>query len=138
MAEVVLNQGEIRIKLLSPITGKVTLKELGLDMNELKLEGGLLRLVFDLEGIGEHQYFHKPTIQIASKEKVGATHWQCEFNEEVILDKIDHSGQKTVMLLDREILKNLEHHHQNELIVHGEFPEEVNLCVEHSYINFFN
>lgn len=104
----------------------------------MKLEGGLLRLVFDLEGIGEHQYFQKPTIQITSKEKVGATHWQCEFNKKVLLDKIDYSGQKTVMLLNRETLKGLEHHHKNELIVHGEFPEEVNLCIEDSYINFFN
>ncbi|MFT5823535.1 MAG: hypothetical protein ACI8ZM_004797, partial [Crocinitomix sp.] len=32
---------------------------------------------------------------------------------------------------------NLEHHHENKLIVHAEFPKETHLIAEESYINFF-
>ena len=137
MADIALNQGEIRIKLNTPTKGKVSLKELGLDVNEVKLEGGLLRLVIDLEGIGEHHYYQVPTVEVSYKEEVGETHWQCDFNKETILDKHDHHGHSTVILLNRQKLSELEHHHENKLIVHAEFPQAVHLDADKSYINFF-
>lgn len=94
-------------------------------------------MVFDLEGIGDHDYYAVPTIEVAYLEEMGETHWQCEFNDEVILDKTDHHGHSTVMLLNRNRLGELEHHHQNELTVHAEFPGPVHLDAEKSYINLF-
>ena len=97
----------------------------------------MLRLVFDFEGIGEHDYYQVPTVEIAYKEEMAETHWQCDFNEETIIDKTDHHGHSTVILMNRNKLSSLEHHHKNALIVHGEFPEPVHVLAEGSYINFF-
>ena len=132
-----INQGEMRVKFTSPTKGKVTFEELGLSDDQLELEGGFLRLLFDLEGIGEHDYYAVPTIEVAYRENCAETHWQCDFNEETILDKTDHHGSSTVMLLNRKKLSSLEHHHENKLIVHAEFPEKVRLIASESYINFF-
>ena len=95
-------------------------------------------MVFDLENVGEHDYYQMPTIEVAYKETMGATHWQCDFNEETIADKIDHHGNSTVILLDRKKLSSLEHRHKNSLTLHAEFPKPVHLDCENSYINFFN
>lgn len=132
-----LNQGEVKINFSSPTKGKVTFSELGLKNEDLIFEAGLLRLVFDFEGIGEHDYYQVPTVEIAYKEEMTETHWQCDFNEETIIDKTDHHGHSTVILLNRDKLSSLEHHHKNALIVHGEFPEPVHVLAEGSYINFF-
>lgn len=132
-----VNQGEVQVKFTSPTTGKITLEQLGVSDKNLVLEGGFLRLLFDLEGIGEHDYYAVPTVEIAYKEKCKETHWQCEFNGETILDKTDHHGNSTVMLLGRKKITELEHHHENKLIVHAEFPEAVEIDTKNSYINFF-
>jgi hypothetical protein len=132
-----INEGEVLVKFTSPTAGKVTFKELGISNDQLSLEGGFLRLVFDLEGIGEHNYYAVPTVEVAYAENVGETHWQCDFNEETILDKMDHHGHSTVLLLDRKKISSLEHHHENKLIVHAEFPEPVHLDADKSYINIF-
>jgi len=132
-----LNQGEIKVKFDSPTRGKVTFKELGINDEQLILEGGFLRLSFDLEGIGEHHYFAVPTVEISYRENCAETHWQCDFNEETILDKVDHHGHSTVLLFNRKRLAELEHHHKNKLVIHAEFPEKVHLLAEDSYINLF-
>jgi hypothetical protein len=138
MTQVVeLNQGEIKIKFKNPEAGKITFEELGLKDEDLVLESGLLRMVFDLEGIGEHQYFKVPTIEVAYKEEVAETHWQCDFNDVTILDKMDHHGHSTVILMNRKTLSELEHHHENKLVLHAEFPQSVHLLAKGSYINFF-
>lgn len=131
------NQGEIKVEFKSPTKGKVTFKELGISDDQLVLEGGFLRLVFDMEGISELDYFAVPTIELAYQEKCSETHWQCDFNKETILDKTDNHGHSTVLLLDRKKISSLEHHHKNQLVVHGEFPEKVHLIANDSYINFF-
>ena len=132
-----VNQGEIAVKFTSPTAGKITFEQLGITDEQLVLEGGFLRLLFDLEGIGEHDYFAVPTIEVAYLENCAETHWQCDFNGETILDKYDHHGNSTVMLLNRKKISSLEHHHENKLIVHAEFPEKVHLSASGSYINFF-
>lgn len=132
-----LNQGEVKINFSSPTVGKLSFSDLGLKNGDLAFESGLLRLVFNFEGIGEHQYYQVPTIEIAYKEDMDETHWQCDFNEETILDKTDHHGHSTVILLNRTKLASLEHHHKNALIVHGEFPQSVHIDADKSYINFF-
>ncbi len=138
MALAEITQGEIKIKFEKPVKGKVSLKELGLTEDSITLENGLLRLVFDMEGIGEHHYFQVPTITIAYKEEVGETHWQVDFNEQTILDKTDHHGHSTVILLDRKKIAELEHHHKNQLVIHAEFPQTVHVLVSESFINLFN
>jgi hypothetical protein len=132
-----INQGEIVVKFTSPTKGKVTFKDLGITDDQLVLDGGFLRLKFDMEGIGEHDYFAVPTVEVAYKENCAETHWQCDFNEETILDKTDHHGHSTVLLMNRKKLAELEHRHENQLVVHAEFPEAVHLLSEDSYINFF-
>ena len=133
-----LNQGEIKVNFSSPTSGKVSFADLGLSDTDLVFESGLVRLVFDFEGIGEHSYFQVPTISISYAEEMAETHWQCDFNEETILDKTDHHGHSTVILLNRNKLSELEHHHKNALIIHGEFPQSAHVIAKDSYINFFN
>lgn len=132
-----INQGEIVVKFTSATKGKITFADLGISDEQLVLDGGFLRLRFDLEGIGEHDYFAVPTIEVTYKENSAETHWQCEFNGEMILDKMDHHGHSSVLLLNRKKLAELEHRHENELIVHAEFPIAVHLIAADSYINFF-
>ena len=132
-----VNQGEVQVKFTSPTTGRITLEQLGVTDKDLILDGGFLRLLFDLEGIGDHDYYAVPTVEIAYKNNCKETHWQCEFNGETILDKTDHYGSSTVMLLGRKKISDLEHHHENKLIVHAEFPEAVQIDTNKSYINFF-
>lgn len=135
--EIEINQGEIIVKFNTPTAGKLSFSDLGLTDDQLVLNGGFLRIVFDLEGIGEHSYFHVPTIEIAYQENTNETHWQCDFNGTTILDKTDHYGHSTVLLLNRNTLAGLEHHHENKLVLHAEFPQPIVLSAENSYINFF-
>ncbi|MFT5130281.1 MAG: hypothetical protein ACI8W8_003910 [Rhodothermales bacterium] len=132
-----LSQGEVKIRFSSPSAGKLSFSDLGLSDDDLVFEGGLLRLVFDFEGIGEHHYYSVPTLAIAYQEDMAETHWQCEFNKEVIVDKTDHHGHSTVITLNREKLSTLEHHHENALIVHAQFPQGVHIRADESSINFF-
>jgi hypothetical protein len=136
--QVEINPGEIQVKLNNPISGKVSFQELGISNDDLYLKGGLLRLVFNLKGIGEHSYFKVPTIEVSYEEEVGETRWVCEFNDETILDKKDHHGRSTVVLLNRNKISELEHRHENKLIVHAEFPTSVHLIAEKSFITLFN
>lgn len=132
-----INQGEYKVKFITPTAGKISFEELGFKQGEVKVEGGFLRMIFDFEGIGEHQYFKVPTIEIEYNQAVADTHWLCDFNETTILDKVDHFGHSTVLLLDRNKLSSLEHHHENKLVLHAEFPDEVTVNVSKSYVNFF-
>jgi len=138
MAEIVeVNKGEVIVKFTKPVSGKVSFADLGLTNEDLVFESGFLRLVFDMENIGEHQYFQVPTLEIVYKENMGETHWLCDFNGETILDKNDNHGNSTVILLNRKKLAALEHHHENTLVVHAEFPKGVHLLADKSFVNFF-
>jgi len=132
-----INQGEVKVNFSSPTAGKVSFADLGISNDNLFFEGGMVRIVFDFEGIGEHHYFKMPTIEVAYKEDMAETHWQLDFNNEMILDKTDHHGHSTIILLNRNKLSSLEHHHQNKLVLHAEFPKAVHLIAEKSFINFF-
>jgi len=132
-----LNQGEIKIELNATSKGKITFKELGLSDDDLVLDNGLLRLVFDITQITANHFFKMPTVEISYKEEVGETHWQCDYNGDTILDKMDHHGHSTVILMNRKKLDELEHRHENRLVIHAEFPQKVHLSSEGSYINIF-
>ncbi len=132
-----VNQGEVVVKFTSPTPGKISFADLGIKDEDLVLDGGFLRLKFDMEGIGEHDYYAVPTIEVAYKENCAETHWQCDFNGETIVDKKDHHGNSTIMLMNRKKLSELEHHHENKLVVHAEFPEKVHIDTAKSSINLF-
>lgn len=135
--EIEVNQGEVYVNFTSPTSGKKSFEELGITDAQLDTAGGFFRMVFDMEGIGEHDYYAVPTLEFGYAENCKETHWQCEFNEETILDKYDHHGNSTILLLDRKKLESLEHHHTNKLIVHAEFPGKVHLSASGSYVHFF-
>ena len=85
--QITINEGEVVVKFNKPTAGKLSFADLGLKDDQLILDGGFLRLVFDLEGIGEHEYFAVPTLEVSYKQAQAETHWICEFNEVTILDK---------------------------------------------------
>jgi len=133
-----LNPGEIKVIFDEPTSGKISLADMGLKDKDLQFDSGLLRLVFDFEHIGEHDYFKVPTIEMSYTEEMGETHWQCDFNQTTIVDKLDHHGRSTIILLNRKKIKDLEQHHENALILHAEFPKAVQLMADKSLIHFFN
>lgn len=133
-----INPGEIKIYFNEPRTGNISLADMGIKDEDLFFESGLIRIVFDFENIGEHHYFRVPTLEFTYTEEMGETHWQCDFNETTILDKNDHHGRSTVVLLDRKKLGELEHRHQNVLVLHAEFPEKVQLIADKCQAHFFN
>lgn len=135
--EIEVNQGEVYVRFTAPLAGKISFEDLGIRDENLVIDGGFLRLVFDFEGIGAHTHYAVPTLEFRYRENCEETHWQCEFNETTILDKYDHHGNSTVLLLNRVKLESLEHHHHNKLIVHAEFQEKVHLSASGSYVNFF-
>ena len=120
MSKVEVNQGEIKVIFNEPRSGKLSFAELGINNEDINVESGLLRLVFDFEGIGDHDYFQTPTIEFFYEENMAETHWICEFNGETVLDKLDNHGR-----------------HENTLIVHAEFPQPANLNIKESYVHFF-
>ena len=134
-----INQGEIKVIFNEQIGGKVTFKELGINDEDLVFDGGNVRLVFELgskkSGLS---YYQMPTIEVSYKEEMEETHWICDYNDKTILDKNDHHGHSTVMLLSRGKMTELEHHHENKLIIHADFPAPVHILSEDSYINFFS
>ncbi|MCH2234254.1 MAG: cytochrome P450 [Crocinitomicaceae bacterium] len=135
--EIQVNQGELYVHFTKPTIGKVSFADLGFKKEDLILDGGFLRMVFDLEGIGEHEYYAVPTIEVEYTENMAETHWICDFNEETILDKTDHYGHSTIILMNRKKLASLEHHHMNKLVLHAEFPDPAHLVPEKCFINFF-
>lgn len=132
-----LNQGEVKINFNEVVPGKVSLKELGFTNDDLYFENGLLRLVLNFDKLSGFEFYQVPTIELVYKEEMGETHWQTDYNGETISDKLDHHGHSTVILLNRTKIENLEQHHENRLLIHGEFPAPVHLDAENSFINIF-
>ena len=130
-----VGEGEVKVAMSSESSGKVTFKELGIEKDQISVDGGFLRLVFDFGQFKEDGFYSVPTIEVAYDKNVAETHWQCDFNGETILDKMDNHGNSTVVLLNRNKMIEQLHHHNNTLVVHGEFPSSVNIDLENSYIH---
>jgi hypothetical protein len=136
--QVELNPGEVKLILNEAVQGKkVYLKELGLNTSELSLNDGNLRLVIELNNLDENHFGGVPTIHLSYTTEMGETHWQVEFNGAVVLDKKDHHGHSTVMLLNKAKLNELAQRHENTLIVHGDMPLATQLDAETSYLQLF-
>jgi hypothetical protein len=132
-----INQGEIVLNLTPENQGKISFSSLGFTDDQLSITGGFLRIVFDLSAVKDHDYYQVPTIEITYDKDLPKTHWQCDFNGETILDKTDHFGHSTVILLNRKTLADLEHHHINKLLLHAEFPEATNLIAEKCFFHIY-
>ena len=132
-----VNPGELKISFETPSVGKQSFKDLGLESEELFIESGFMRMVFNMDKLRNPAFYNMPTIEVSYKENLAATHWQCDFNGVTILDKIDHHGNATILILQKKKLEELQNHHENRLILHAEFPENVHILPEKSYINFF-
>lgn len=132
-----INQGEIYVKFTNQESGNISFESLGLSAEQITSESGFLRLVFDFEGLGDLDLYMMPTVTLEYAENCAETHWQCEFNGETILDKFDHHGNSTVLLLNKNKMSELVHHHENKLVIHAEFPEVVHLSASGSYVHFF-
>lgn len=137
MNNVEINEGEIVLKLNNYHKGKISFSDLELHDEDLILSGGLLRLKVELSDLDQAHFYKVPTIELAYYDVMGEIHWQCDYNGETILDKNDHHGKSTVLLLNRKKLDELEHRHENELIIHAEFPAPVSLDASNSYIHIF-
>lgn len=137
MEAIDINQGEIKINFNQPIKEKVSLADLGLAKEDLFFESGRIRMVFDFENIENLEYFSVPTLEFSYLEEMGETHWQCDFNSTTILDKHDHHGHSTVVLLNRKKMQDLEQRHENQLVLHAEFPKEVHVDPTSSFVNLF-
>lgn len=135
--QVLINDGEVMLVLNEAHKGKVYLSSLGLGIDDLKLKAGLLRFVVDIKSLDQVHFSAVPTVEFAYTEEMGETHWQCEFNGEVISDKLDHHGHATVILLKRSKMEELIQRHENTLIVHAEFPSPATIDPEKSYLAIF-
>ena len=132
------NPGEIKVIFTDSVSGKVSFKDLGFEDNDLVFAGGNIRMVFNFDKIDEYQFYQMPTLEISYREQMGETHWVCDYNKTTILDKTDHHGRSTVLLMNRKKIDSLEQHHQNRLIIHADFPKPVHLIAKDCFVNFFN
>lgn len=128
-------EGEVKVTLAANKGGKISFEELGIKQEQIKVNGGFLRMAFDFGQFSGEDFYAVPTVEIAYDKNVAETHWQCDFNGEMILDKMDNHGNSTVILLKRSEMADQLHHHNNLLVVHGEFPDNVNVDLKNSYIH---
>lgn len=131
------NRGELRISFENPTPGELTFESLGVTKTSADIDSGFIRIVFEMRQIKEDDLYKMPKIEIVYNESVAESRWVCEFNGEKLVDKIDHSGKATVLLLNRSKLENLIQHHENKLILHAEFSEEIELDLEKSNVVLF-
>lgn len=130
--------GEIKLSLDQNQNGKVNLSDLNGDISGYYSKGGHMRLLVDLDAHNDNHFFKMPTLQFKYDNNVGETQWIVEFNGETIVDKLDHQGNSTTILLNRSKLEELVQRHENQLLIHVEFPEEVNLLPAESSIHLYN
>lgn len=130
--------GEIKVELHDGLLGKIKFSDFEGEFSGFYSKGGHLRIVFNLEKHDVENFYQVPTIQIGYDKAVKNSHWIVEYNGETVLDKIDHHGVSSTLLLNRNKLKELNHRHENQLVLHCEFTEEVNLVADESYVHLFN
>lgn len=126
MKNLSVSDGQVKITMETPIFDEFTLKDLGLNEN-YKVEGGNLRLKVELGYIKDINFYKMPKIEFNYTEKINESGWIVEFNGTNILEKTDHSGKATVLLLNRKKMNELVQRHENNLIIHGDFSEEVHI-----------
>lgn len=136
MSNLVLNttDGELKIIMQEASFDKFSLQDAGLKEDSYEVKGGNLRLKIEMGYIQEYNFYKMPIIQLDYENNIHESEWVVEFNGENILEKKDHSGHATVLLLSRKKMLELEHRHENNLVIHGDFSEEVDIKND-SYLN---
>lgn len=123
-----LTEGQVKITMNDkPAFDKFTLADAGLKEDSYTVEGGNLRLKIELGYIQDYHFYKMPVIQFEYENNIHESEWVVEFNGENILEKKDHSGHSTVLLLNRNKMDKLKHRHENNLIIHGDFSEVVHI-----------
>ena len=136
MNRVEQNQGEVKLRIDTPLSGNISLSDLGWQGGQV-FEDGRIRLVLEMDEIQEPSFYNRPTFEFVYEDKMEESHWQVDFNEETILDKLDQQGHKTLFFLNKDQLESKWQHHHNRLILHAEFPASVKLLPEASHVNLF-
>lgn len=122
-----IKEGELKIVMEKPVKGNFTLKDAGFEGDSYTVEGGNLRLKIELGYIQDVHFFKMPVIELEYENNIDASEWVVEFNGENILESKDNSGFKTVLLLNRAKMEKLVQRHENNLIIHGDFSQEVHI-----------
>lgn len=120
-----LTDGQVKITMNEATFDKFSLKDAGLEKETYLVEGGNLRIKIELGYIQDIHFYKMPIIEFNYTEKIHESEWIVEFNGTNILEKKDHSGQATILLLNRKKMRELVHRHENTLLIHGDFSEAV-------------
>jgi hypothetical protein len=130
-------EGELRFQLNSQVKDRQTFADLGVQDDFINDNKGFLRIRIDFENLDPNSLYANPTIELDFDATVDSIHWNCEFNGNTILDKNDRKGSVSMLLLNRAKIIEAIQHHDNTLIVHAEFPEEVAIDSKKSFLHFF-
>lgn len=120
-------EGQLELTMNETAFGKFTLESAGLSEDIYTVKGGNLRLKIDLGYIKDISFYKMPVIEFEYTNNINTSEWIIEFNGTNILEKKDHSGKTTVLLLNRKKMDELKQRHENVVIIHGDFSEEVNI-----------
>ena len=121
-----LTEGQLKITMEKAVSNEFTLKDAGLE-EVYTVEGGNLRVKVELGYIKDVNFYKMPKIEFDYTGSIHESNWVVEFNGENILETKDHSGKATILLLNRKKMKELVHRHENNLLIHGNFSEEVTI-----------
>ncbi|APG64893.1 hypothetical protein LPB136_05760 [Tenacibaculum todarodis] len=119
-----LAEGQLKITMKKAVANQFTLEDAGLE-EAYTVEGGNLRVKVELGYIKDVNFYKMPKIEFDYTENIHESNWIVEFNGENILETKDHSGKATILLLNRKKMKELVNRHENNLLIHGNFSEEV-------------
>lgn len=122
-----LTEGQIQIVMQEAAFGKFSLEAAGLNAPSYEVEGGNLRIEIKMGYIQDVNFYKMPILEFEYTDKIAQSEWVVEFNGVNILEKKDHSGQATILLLNRNKMKELEQRHENTLLIHGDFSEVVHI-----------
>lgn len=122
-----VTEGQLEIIMKEAAFGKFTLADAGFTEDSYEVEGGNLRVKIDLGYIKDISFYKMPVLEFEFTDKIHTSEWIIEFNGTNILEKKDHSGKATVLLLNRKKMDELKQRHENTLLIHGDFSEVVRL-----------
>lgn len=128
-----LGDGQIQFTMNQPVFEKFTLETAGFQEESYKTKGGNVRIQINLGAIQNVNFYKMPVIELNYAGKIHESGWIVEFNGTNILEKTDHSGQATILLLNRNKMTDLVQRHENTILIHGDFSEEVELQKDSSF-----
>jgi len=128
---------QIEIELQAHNEGKVTFEDLGANEPSFHAEGGNLRMKVVIGAVDFDEFYRMPMLEFKYSENIHESEWVVEFNGENILERSDHSGHSTMLLFSRNRLKDLIQRHENNLLIHGDFSEEVDIDLVQSHFHLF-